>query len=232
MKLAIMQPYFAPYIGYFQLMAAVDRFVLLDDVNFINRGWINRNRILVGGREHLITIPLRGASQNQRINQIALSGDDAWRSKLLKTIGQAYRKAPFYAETIPLVKDMLACPETMLAPYLRSSLAALHAWLELPCEIVTSSAEYENKEYKGAQRIIDICRQEQASVYVNAPGGKDLYAPADFSALGIQLRFLKPRIEAYAQGAAAFTPGLSIIDVLMYNGRAGTRQALFPTELE
>ncbi|MCC6069960.1 WbqC family protein [Massilia sp. GCM10020059] len=232
MKLAIMQPYFVPYIGYFQLMAAVDRFVLFDDVSFINRGWINRNRILVGGREHLVTIPLRGASQNQQINQIALSDDAAWPSKLLKTIEQSYRKAPFYAETMPLVQDILSCPETMLAPYLRFSLTALKDWLELPCQIIGSSAQYENKEYKGARRILDICRQEQASVYVNAPGGKDLYAPADFAALGMQLRFLKPRLEEYAQGGAPFMPGLSIIDALMYQGRAAARQALFAAELE
>lgn len=232
MKLAIMQPYFVPYIGYFQLMAAVDRFVLFDDVSFINRGWINRNRVLVGGREHLMTIPLRGASQNQLINQIALSDDACWRGKLLKTIQQSYRKAPFYAETVPLVEDILSCPETMLAPYLRYSLTTLSAWLRLECEIVASSSQYKNRDYKGAQRIMDICRQEQADVYVNAPGGKALYAHDDFSALGVELRFLTPRIGAYAQGAADFVPGLSIIDVLMHQGRAATRQALFPTELE
>lgn len=232
MKLAIMQPYFVPYIGYFQLMAAVDRFVLFDDVSFINRGWINRNRILVGGREHLMTIPLRGASQNQLINQIALDDDLSWRAKLLKTIEQSYRKAPFYAETMPLVKDMLSCPETMLAPWLRYSLTAVHAWLELPCQIVASSAQYENQDYKGARRILDICRQEQASVYVNAPGGKDLYAPADFAALGMQLRFLQPRVAEYDQGGPAFMPGLSIIDVLMHQGRAATRRAVFSAALE
>ena len=230
--LAIMQPYFAPYIGYLQLMAAVDRFVLLDDVGFINRGWINRNRILVGGREHLVTIPLRGASQNQKINQIALGDDGAWRAKLHKTIEQNYRKAPFYAETMPMLAQVIACPEPMLAPYLRASLETLAAWLELPCQIIGSAAAYDNTEYKGAQRIMDICRQERTSVYVNAPGGKDLYAPADFAALGVQLRFLKPRLAEYPQGGAAFTPGLSIIDVLMHQGRAATRQALFSAELE
>ena len=232
MKLAIMQPYFVPYIGYLQLMAAVDRFVLLDDVNYINRGWINRNRILVGGHEHLVTIPLRGASQNQKINQIALAEGSAWRGKLIKTIEQSYRKAPFYADTMPMLADLISCPEPMLAPYLRSSLATLCAWLELPCEIVGSAAAYANAEYKGAQRIIDICRQEQAVTYINAPGGKELYAPADFSALGMQLRFLKPRLDPYAQGSPAFIPGLSIIDVLMHQGRSTTRRALFNTELE
>ncbi|WP_223469097.1 WbqC family protein [Massilia soli] len=232
MRLAIMQPYFVPYIGYLQLMAAVDRFVLFDDVGFIKRGWINRNRIMVGGREHWMTIPLRAASQNLLINQIAVSEDSAWRSKLLKTVEQSYRKAPFYAETMPLAQDILGCPETMLAPYLRCSLIALHAWLELPCQIIATSSHYENQHYKGAQRILDICRQEHASVYVNAPGGKHLYAAADFAALGMQLRFLKPRLDAYAQDGATFTPGLSIIDVLMHQGRAATRQALFSAALE
>ena len=231
-KLAIMQPYFMPYIGYLQLMAAVDRFVLFDDVGFINRGWINRNRILVGGREHMITIPLRAASQNLLINQIAVSDDVAWRGKLLKTIDQSYRKAPFHAETMPLVQDIVGCPDPMLAPFLRHSLSALHAWLDLPCQLVATSAHYDNQHLKGAQRIVDICRQEQASVYVNAPGGRDLYAPADFAAHGIALRFLKPRLDVYDQGTAPFTPGLSIIDVLMQQGRAATRHALFSAELE
>ena len=227
-----MQPYFVPYIGYLQLMAAVDRFVLLDDVNFINCGWINRNRILVGGREHLVTIPLRGASQNQKINQIALGDDAAWRARLQKTIEQSYRKAPFYAETMAVLAQIIACPEPMLAPYLRFSLSTLAAWLELPCQIVGSSSVYDNSDDKGAQRIMDICRQEQASVYVNAPGGRDLYDSADFAARGVQLRFLKPRLDAYAQAAETFIPGLSIIDVLMHQGRAATRQALFSAELE
>lgn len=227
-----MQPYFVPYIGYLQLMAAVDRFVLFDDVSFINRGWINRNRILVGGREHLVTIPLRAASQNQLINQIALGDDTSWRGKLLKTLEQSYRKAPFYAETMPLVQDILGCPDTMLAPYLRHSLSALHAWMNLPCQLVASSAHYDNQHLKGAQRILDICRQEQAGIYVNAPGGKDLYAPDDFAATGVQLRFLKPRLDDYAQGGATFIPGLSIIDVLMHQGRDATRLALFSAGLE
>lgn len=227
-----MQPYFLPYIGYFQLMAAVDRFVLLDDVNFKCRGWINRNRILVGGREHLITIPLRGASQNQLINQISLVNDAPWRSKLLKTIAQSYRRAPFYAETIPILTEILKCPETMAAPYLRFSLNALRQWLDLPCQVIASSSHYQNTHYTGARRILDICRQEQAQVYVNAPGGKDLYAAPDFSAAGVQLRFLKPRLPGYAQDAPRFVPGLSIIDVLMFQGRVATRQSLFPIELE
>lgn len=225
-----MQPYFAPYLGYFQLMAAVDRFVLLDDVNFINRGWINRNRILLGGREHMVTIPLRGASQNLRINEIALDGQAPWRAKLAKTIEQAYRKAPYFQETMPLLRAMLDCPENGLAPFLRASLAAFHAWLELPCRLVDSASAYANQQLKGAERIMDICRQEGATVYINPPGGRELYDVAAFAAQGTELRFLKPRLQPYPQDTAEFLPGLSIIDVLMHQGRAATRAALYPTE--
>jgi hypothetical protein len=229
-KLAIMQPYFAPYLGYFQLMAAVDRFVLLDDVNFINRGWINRNRILVGGREHMITIPLRGASQNLRINEIELDDQAPWRAKLARTLEQAYRKAPYFEETMPLLRAQLACPDSGLAPFLRASLASFHAWLELPCRLVDSAAAYGNESLKGAERIMDICRREGAAVYINPPGGRELYDAAAFAAQGTELRFLKPRLLPYPQGTAEFLPGLSIIDILMHQGRAATRAALTPTE--
>jgi hypothetical protein len=101
MKLAIMQPYIFPYIGYFQLIKAVDKFVIYDDVNFINRGWINRNRILVNGKDSLFTIPLKEASQNKLINDIDVNWDDAWKSKWLKTLEQSYKKAPIFNKCCP-----------------------------------------------------------------------------------------------------------------------------------
>ncbi len=232
MKLAVMQPYFAPYIGYFQLMMSVDRFVLLDDVNFINRGWINRNRILVGGREHLFTLPLQGASQNRLIRQISLCPDVPWRARLLKTIEQSYRRAPFFQETLPLVRDILLCEEAELSAYLHASLMRFAGWLDIPAQIVPSSSVYEDTGRRGAQRILQICELERAHTYVNPPGGKALYRAEDFDAVGVRLRFLKPRLDPYPQGGATFTPGLSIIDVLMWNGRAATAAALRMAELE
>lgn len=232
MKLAIMQPYFIPYLGYFQLMAAVDRFVLLDDVNHIQRGWVNRNRILVGEREHLLTIPLRSASQNVQIRQLGLSEDQPWRARMLRTIEQAYARAPYYAETLPLVQEIVGCPVSELAPYLRASLERIRHWLDIPCDIVPSAAVYRAEGRKGAERILDICRREAAQVYVNPPGGRALYQHADFDAQGTRLRFLKPVLAPYPQGRPGFSPGLSIIDVLMHTGREATHAALFSAELE
>lgn len=122
MKLAIMQPYFLPYIGYFQLINAVDTFVLLDDVNYINKGWINRNQLLLNGKAHLFTLPLQKASQNKLINQLELSNETKWKDKLLKTIETAYKKAPQFHLVFPLISQILQYPESNLSLFIHHSI--------------------------------------------------------------------------------------------------------------
>jgi hypothetical protein len=217
MKLAVMQPYFLPYLGYFQLMAAVDKFVVYDDVNFIKRGWINRNRILLNGQEHLFVIPLRRASQNQRINEVALARDRPWRQKLLTTFRHAYRRAPQFYEIFPVISEIVNYPEESLNEYLHNSLRRIKSFLGIGAEVVRSSAIYENRSLKGQERILDICRQEKASVYFNLSGGKQIYDQELFRANGITLRFLEPPQISYEQFGAPFLPSLSIVDVLMFN---------------
>ena len=119
MKLGIMQPYFFPYIGYWQLLNAVDEYVIFDDVNYINRGWINRNRILVNGEPQYINLQLTGASQNKLINEIEVACDPSFAKKRLRTLEQSYGKAPFYQDTMALVTDILDDPEKNLAKYLQ-----------------------------------------------------------------------------------------------------------------
>src|SRR4051812_4492478 len=102
-----MQPYLLPYIGYFQLIAAVDRFLFLDDVNYINRGWINRNRILLGGKDHLFTLNLKEVSQNKKINEIEIAKDERWTAKFLRTVESAYRKAPHYSAVMPILQEIV-----------------------------------------------------------------------------------------------------------------------------
>jgi hypothetical protein len=232
MRLAVMQPYFLPYIGYFQLMAAVDKFVVFDDVNFINRGWINRNRILVGGEEAFATVPLSGASQNHKINEIAIAHDKPWQAKLLRTIEQSYKRAPYFEEVFPLMRTTVEAPATNLAAFVTQSLVSVKDWLGIACELVPSSAIYANTQLKGEARIVDICRQERATHYVNLPGGKDLYDKATFAAKGIALQFIQPQPVAYVQKAPAFVPWLSILDVMMCNGRRGTADMLKMVELQ
>ncbi|NBA75204.1 hypothetical protein GOQ04_06580 [Emticicia sp. ODNR4P] len=217
MKLAIMQPYIFPYIGYFQLIKAVDKFVIYDDVNFINRGWINRNRILVNGKDSLFTIPLKEASQNKLINDIDVNWDDAWKSKWLKTLEQSYKKAPFFQQVLPIIEQTLGQEKTIFSEIIVENLRLINAYLGITTEIISSSSIYQNTELKAQTRIVDICLQEKANHYINPIGGIELYQKEVFEEKGIQLNFIKSKPVQYPQLKNEFVPWLSILDVLMFN---------------
>ncbi len=227
-RLAIMQPYFLPYIGYFQLMAAVDKFVVFDDVHYINRGWINRNRLLLNGAAHTFTLPLKGASQNKLISELHLHDEGPWKARLLRTFEQAYAKAPHFDTVFPLLERIINHPVSALSDYLVHSLRAVSDYLNLEVPIEATSRIYANEHLKGQARILDICRQESASVYINPIGGVALYDRESFSAQHIDLQFLQGRSTPYSQGkcSVAHVPALSIVDVLMFNDRDAAHQML------
>jgi hypothetical protein len=229
--IAIMQPYFLPYIGYYQLLAAVDKFIILDDVNYINRGWINRNRLLLNGKPHTFTVPLRGASQNRLILDIELVSETNWRDKLIRTIRQAYGHAPCYSDTSLLLERVINYPSTTLDQFLRNSLREIVNYLSIDVEIVGTSRVYGNQNLKGAERILDICRQEHADIYINPIGGIDLYNRASFLEHGIHLNFLRARPVDYPQGKSQHVPWLSILDVLMFNEVPAIQQLLAEIDL-
>ncbi|MDI9879183.1 WbqC family protein [Flectobacillus longus] len=217
MKLAIMQPYIFPYIGYFQLIKAVDKFVIYDDVNFINRGWINRNRILVNGKDSLFTIPLKEASQNKLINEIEVNWDDAWKAKWFKTLEQSYKKAPFFQQIKPIVEQTLELEKTIFSEIIVENLKLINAYLGITTEIIPSSSIYQNTDLKAQTRILDICLQEKANHYINPIGGIELYQKEIFEEKGMQLNFIKSKPVQYPQLKNDFVPWLSILDVLMFN---------------
>lgn len=217
MKLAIMQPYFFPYLGYFQLIAAVDKFVFYDDVNFIKNGWINRNRLILAGATRYITVPLAGASPFLKINEIGVQAGDGWRRKLAESLRHSYSKAPYFAPVNALFQEIVLSDQHMIGDLAKASVTAVCRYLGLETEFVLSSAIYDNASMGGADRVLDICVLEGASDYFNPPGGRELYSEQDFAARGVGLNFIQPRLEAYPQFAEPFQPGLSIIDVLMFN---------------
>lgn len=226
MRLAVMQPYFLPYIGYFQLMAAADRFVFLDDVNYINRGWINRNRLRTPQGPAWFTLPLIGASQNRLICELDIKPDDGWKRSLERTISTTYSKAPCYAEVFPLFQAFLSAASGNLSQFLSQNLQEVAAWLGLATQFVTSSSIHPKGELKGQHRILDICLREGADVYVNPPGGRDLYDTPVFSTAGVELQFLKPELQNLQLEAAGDEgPVLSILDLMMYNTQQLLRQA-------
>jgi len=222
-----MQPYFMPYIGYFQLIASVDKFVIFDDVSYINKGWINRNRILVNGAPHTFTLPLQGASQNKRICDIELLDDPKWREKLLRTLQQAYGKAENYIAAYELLNRIITYPSIKLDEYLFNSLRETCEYLGLKTHLIHTSRLYNNADRKGQERIMDICRQEKATDYINPSGGIELYDSESFLACNVNLHFLQPLLIPYNQHLLTPVLGLSIIDVLMHNSRFDARELVF-----
>jgi hypothetical protein len=232
-SLAVMQPYLFPYIGYFQLIAAADRFVLYDDVNFIKQGWINRNNILVNGAPYRFTVPIQSVSSFVAINEVLLDPRlyPAWREKFLKTLTQAYAKAPHFQKTFELVKSVLDPFATHVVQLAYSSVEAVCGHVGIPTTIVPSSSIYRNNELRAQERILDICRQEGAAHYINAQGGVGLYDRVVFKEHGFKLSFVQPVISVYPQGKSTFVPGLSIIDVLMFNSPEKVRTMVMDTQL-
>lgn len=208
-----MQPYFFPYLGYFQLVGSVQHFVFLDDVAFITRGFIHRNRILLNGAPHRFTLPVSDLSQNRAINEHRFVGD---YTAFLAKLRHAYARAPHFREVQDLIARVCSAPERNVAVKAADSVRAVFDYLDLPLSWSYAS-EQPPAGLGGQQRILDLCRYFGAERYHNASGGRDLYEAAAFAEQGVELRFVQPRLRQYPQSGAGFVPGLSIIDVLMHN---------------
>jgi len=219
MKIAVMQPYIFPYIGYFQLVRAVDKFIFYDDVNFIKQGWINRNRILSNGEDLLFTIPLDNASSFKLINETLINDKlfPKWKQKFIRTIEQNYKKAPYYNEVSALVFDIFRLETNSISEIAINSVVRVSAYLQLNTEFAISSKEYNNSSLDREARLIDLCQIENASHYINPIGGKGLYTKDVFAENGIELSFINSLYIKYNQFNEDFVPWLSIIDVLMFN---------------
>lgn len=218
MVLAIMQPYIFPYIGYFQLIQSVDKFIFYDDVDYIKGGWINRNKIANQQKELLFTIPLDKSSSFKKINEINTHPVlyEKWANKFLKTIQQSYSKAPYFSQAYPIIEEVFSEKKASIAEVTKKSIVVTSKYLQLHTEFVNSSETYKNSHLSSQGRVLDICKLENAKTYVNAIGGFDLYDTQDFLKCGIELKFLKPTVTPYFQNKLdQFIPGLSIIDLLM-----------------
>ena len=232
MKLAIMQPYLFPYIGYFQLINAVDKFVIYDDVNFINKGWINRNRILVNGKPYTFTVPLKDASQNKLIKDLKLAIDGRWKTKFIRTLEMSYKKAPYFDKTFDIVENVINTKSTFLIDWHLKSLVLIKRYLEIKNTFIKASTQYNNQNLKGQERIIDICLKEKANDYINPIGGQSIYDEQSFIGNKIKLHFLKSDLITYKQYNNEFMPWLSIIDVLMFNSIKNIHKLLNLYKLE
>ena len=225
-----MQPYFFPYIGYFQLINSVDVFIIYDDVNFLKKSWINRNHILLNNTKHLFTIPCKSISQNKLINAVQIDKEHKALKAILKTLDTAYRKkAPYYELVFPMVKNVINSDADNISGLALESIVSVCTYLGIKTKILVSSENFPETMGLGrSERMISICKTLGANELINAIGGMDIYDKKDFDEHGIRLSFIRMSENlSYSQGGnQSFIPNLSIIDVMMFNSPEEISQML------
>lgn len=222
MRLAIMQPYFFPYVGYFSLLAAVDRFVVFDPVQYIRHGWINRNRILKPDRREAqyINVPLAKHSRETKIRDIRISTIQPWKERILGQVQHYRKRAPNFLRVESMLKQCFALETDRIVDL------NVHC-LEVVCRNMGIEFDYllfdELESQIGLieqpdEWALEIAKAMGATAYVNPIGGRDIFDASKFSAAGIELEFVQNSLTEYSQGSLKFIPGLSILDLLMFNG--------------
>jgi len=227
MTVAIMQPYLFPYIGYFQLMNAVDEFVIYDNIKFTKKGWINRNRILVNGIDAYITLPLKNDSDFLDVRDRHLA--DSWladRKKMLNRITESYKKSPFFESAFPVIEQAILFKESNLFKFIFHSLELVKEYLNIETKLIISSAISIDHRLKAEEKVIAICKDRRATKYINPIGGLNLYSSRNFEKENITLEFLKPDDIIYPQFKDDFIPNLSIIDLMMFNSKEDIKDIL------
>lgn len=222
-----MQPYIFPYIGYFQLINAVDKFVVYDNIQFTKKGWINRNRILVNGKDEYFTLPLKKDSDYLNVDERKLAETfSTEKIKLLRKIKEAYKKAPYFEEAFPVIETIINQQEENLFKFIYQSLINVCRYLEIETEFMVSSSIPIDHTLKAQDKVIVICKQLQASNYINPIGGLELYAKETFNENKLALSFIKSNTITYQQYNNEFVPWLSIIDVMMFNSKEKIQEYL------
>lgn len=225
------QPYFIPYIGYWQLINAVDVFIISDDYNYINRGWISRNRVLEKGKPRYFNIEISHASSNKKINELSISKETFNKDQKLMQLRNVYRRAPYFIEGYTLMQKIFDYKELNLAYFLENSIKIISDYLEIKTEFLRSSSIPHNCELKKEYKIYDQCKYVGADVYINAIGGQKMYSFDQFEKQGIQLGFIRTKDVRYKQLWYDFVPDLSIIDVIMFNSKAEIKRLLQEYEI-
>jgi hypothetical protein len=225
MRVGIMQPYFLPYIGYYQLLNYCDTFVVYDDIEYTKKGWINRNRFQLNGEVRTFSLNLKSASDYLAIRERSLA-DNFDRSKLLRLVEAAYRKAPCFDELVDFLRPVVLFESNNLFSYLENSIQQACLHLGITTKIVRSSELEIDAGIRGQERVLEICDALSAKQYVNPIGGLDLYDRQSFIDRGIDLKFIKSRLTPYPQGNFEFMPALSVVDQIALCGSEGMKPAL------
>lgn len=220
MKIAIMQPYFFPYLGYFALIKHTEQFILFDTPQFIRHGWIERNQILKPDGELLyIKVPLKKHSRETPINKIEINNNEKWREKILAQLIPYKKKAPYYKDVINLINSIFNLKSESIAELNYISLLETCKYLGINTPItIWSKMDVQIEKVNAPDEwALKICKAIKADVYYNPTGGMSFFDINKYKNEGIDIFFLKYVPETYNQITDKFVPFLSIIDVMMFN---------------
>jgi hypothetical protein len=224
MRLSIMQPYFFPYIGYFALIKNVDRFILLDEVQYIRHGWIERNRIInPKGEFTYIQVPLiKEEGRNTIIKRLRIRNDEEWQRKILSQLEVYRKRSPHYYAVRNLIADCISGDDSSIVGLNYRTLRAVCDYLEISTTIEIFSEmnlSIQQPNHPG-EWALNICKAiGNVEEYWNPIGGKEIFNKGSFETSGIHLGFLEMNKNQYQQGELVFQENLSIIDLLMFNSK-------------
>jgi len=217
-----MQPYFFPYLGYFDLIHRVDQWIVFDTAQYTRHGWVNRNRVLhpTEGWTYLIA-PLRKHPREARILDVRTVEDVDWRQRIHRQLEHYRWRAPHFDVVSGLVRDCLSVSDPSISRLNVEILKRICAFLDIPfgCRSLSEMGLELGPIHRPGDWALKISEALAAEEYVNPPGGRDLFDPAEFAARGIRLTIQPPVEFVYDCPGYRFEPSLSILDVLLWNSR-------------
>ena len=219
MKIAIMQPYFFPYIGYFSLIQNTEHFIFFDTPQYIRKGWINRNRIIGGnGKDIYFTVPVEKVERDTAIRNVPISYKDDWREKMMGQLTIYKKRAPYYQNVTELVRSVITPDYRNISELAIASIKKTCEFIDmkLECDIYSEMSLPEFTVKEPDEWALYITKYTGYDTYVNPPGGKTFFKQEKYKNEGIELQFLSQELIPYRQRTKEFIPGLSIIDVLMF----------------
>jgi len=227
-----MQPYFLPYIGYFQLINSVDEFIIYDNIQYTKKGWINRNRILFDNKDRLITLPIK--KDSDFLNVIDRELSDVWEKEkkdILNLIKISYKNAPNFVEGYELLLKCFNTEEINLFKFIYNSIIEINNYLDIKTKITISSSINIDHNLKSQDKVVALCLNKKTKTYINSIGGVELYDKKTFKDNNLELKFIKSNLIEYNQFNNKFIPWLSIVDVIMFNSKDEVKKYLNKYEL-
>jgi hypothetical protein len=226
MKVAIHQPNFFPWLGYFAKISASDKFVFLDDVDLSGgSSWVNRVKVLVANKDKWVTAPLDAQSRETRILNTVEFSSQKWKTDFWKTLEYNYKRSDYWSENSGLIESIVKNQQINLSEYNKYAVVEIAAVLGIDRDRFVSASSLK-AEKKSTDRLIELVKRLSGDIYLSGDGASDYQEESLFRAANIELRLMNFTHPIYTQRNQDFFPGLSVLDALISVGRKSVSELL------